>query len=222
MDYDRRWPGQFRELARRLSGIAPRARVEHIGSTAVPGCAAKPIIDVSVGLPPGCRFGADEARAIGLEFRSVHPYSALFALSDGDGRRIAHVHVRALGSESEIRDLRFRDYLRAHPRATRAYVAAKRRILSTRSLVGDYTRAKEPFIEGLSGAIRRWADETRWNPRGTKPAKPRLARPGRRTGGRERGAARSPARGPRRGTGSPSGPRRGRGGASSSVPGSRR
>jgi GrpB-like predicted nucleotidyltransferase (UPF0157 family) len=162
--YDPEWPLQFERLRKRLSSILPTARIEHVGSTAVPGCEAKPIIDVSVGLAPGTALRVDDARSAGLEFRSIEPQGAVFGVY-GKGRvRLANVHVRYRDSEAEIRDLLFLDFLRAHPEVVRDYVQVKRRTLAAGKTGRNYTDAKAPFIEGLEPRIRRWARRARWTP----------------------------------------------------------
>jgi GrpB-like predicted nucleotidyltransferase (UPF0157 family) len=164
--YDPEWPNQFEWLRKRLKLILPTARIEHVGSTAVPGCEAKPIIDVSVGLAPRTRLRVDEARSIGLEFRSVSPESSLFAATGHDGSRTAHVHVNPRDDEAELRVLRFRDFLRVHPEVVRDYVEVKRRALATGKTGGNYTNTKAPFIEGLEPRVRRWARRRSWTPGG--------------------------------------------------------
>jgi GrpB-like predicted nucleotidyltransferase (UPF0157 family) len=129
--YDPEWPREFERIRRHLHSLLPTARVEHVGSTAVPGCEAKPILDLSVGLAPGTRLRVDNAQSIGLEFRSVSPESSLFVATGRDGRRIAHVHVNPRNSGAELDFLRFRDYLRAHPNVARAYAQTKRRALAS-------------------------------------------------------------------------------------------
>ncbi|HEV2318091.1 MAG TPA: GrpB family protein [Thermoplasmata archaeon] len=162
--YDPSWPSQFESLRSRIVQALPDARVEHIGSTAVPGCAAKPIIDISVGLAPGSSVRDATFRAAGLTFRSLQPYSLVFAIDHPDGNRWANVHVRYQGSESELNDLRLRDFLRVHAEAVRAYVEAKTSA-ATASVDGrEYTRTKAPFIERLRGEVRRWAEATGWSP----------------------------------------------------------
>lgn len=125
---------------------------------------AKPIIDISLGLPPGVRLRVDAARAIGLEFRSVSSESTHFVLRDGAGRHVAHVHVNPLDSEPELRLLRFRDFLRMHPDVAGEYAATKRAILAATRVREGYTEAKSPFIRGLEDRIRSWAARTRWAP----------------------------------------------------------
>lgn len=163
-EYDPNWPSRFEVLRSAILREIPDARVEHIGSTAVPGCAAKPIIDISLGLVPGSSVRDAVFRAAGLTFRSIRPYSVVFAVNHPDGTRVANVHVRYRETEAELRDLRFRDFLRSHPEVVQSYVEAKRQAIAASREAVDYTRAKAPFIEALEGDVRRWAEETHWTP----------------------------------------------------------
>jgi dephospho-CoA kinase len=162
--HDARWAHDYRIVRARLRTILPNARIEHVGSTAIPDCAAKPIIDVSVGLGPGTRLRIDAARSIGLEFRSVSPESTHFVFRDKNGRHVAHVHVNSRNSEAELKLLRFRDFLRSHPDSVREYVLVKHRILAARGGWTRYTEAKEPFFRGMDSRVRDWARRTRWTP----------------------------------------------------------
>jgi GrpB-like predicted nucleotidyltransferase (UPF0157 family) len=164
VSYDPGWGEGFRVLRARLRKILPKARIEHVGATSVRGCAAKPIIDVSVGLGPGTRLRIDAARSIGLEFRSVSPESTHFVFRDKNGRHVAHVHVNSRNSEAELKLLRFRDFLRSHPDSVREYVLVKHRILAARGGWTRYTEAKEPFFRGMDSRVRDWARRTRWTP----------------------------------------------------------
>jgi GrpB-like predicted nucleotidyltransferase (UPF0157 family) len=166
--YDPGWAAAFRVVRDRLRRVLPKARIEHVGSTAIPGSEAKPILDVSVGLAPGSRLRVDAARSIGLEFRSVSPESAHFVVRDRRGRHIVHVHVNPRDSEAELRLIRFRDYLRAHPDAVQEYAEVKRRAPATTRGRERYTEAKGPFIRGLEGHVQRWARTTAWAPGRTR------------------------------------------------------
>jgi GrpB-like predicted nucleotidyltransferase (UPF0157 family) len=131
--------------------------MEHIGSTSVVGCWAKPLIDVSVGLPGRGSVHVDDAKAAGLEFRMVRPGSTVFRLSGPTGLTLGFVHVRGRDSEPERGDLLFRDYLRTHPGTVKEYSRLKRRLAGAMTVRGDYSRAKTPFIERVQGKARRWA-----------------------------------------------------------------
>ena len=126
---DPAWPDRFEEWRVRLRATLGEAavRIEHVGSTSVPGLTAKPILDIQVSVSDL----ADEdgyvapLEAVGLQLRSrdaVHRYFRPFP-----GRpRDVHVHVCAAGSRWESEHLLFRDYLRGHRDARDQYAAAKR------------------------------------------------------------------------------------------------
>ena len=169
--YDARWPALFAEEAQRLRALLPAAligRIEHFGSTAVPGLAAKPIVDMLVEV----RSMADVAQAIapilqaaGYEFfwrareRDLPGIAyTWFIRRDADGVRTHHIHFLEPGS-SEWERLRFRDYLRAHPEEAAAYGELKRRIAAEHP--DDrraYARAKTGFV---ARAMRRARAEAR-------------------------------------------------------------
>jgi len=159
--YDDSWPERFAEISALIRPAAPDARIEHIGSTSIPGCSAKPLIDVSVALPPGTALDTEAASACGLVFRAVNPEATLFAIYGPLGMRLANVHVRYADSPSELWDLVFRDFMRGHPKDVVAYGEMKCQAV----VAGDraaYSRAKVPFIESISPRIHKWASDNRW------------------------------------------------------------
>ncbi len=164
--YDPAWPGLFeRERALVLGAIGRYARlVEHIGSTAVPGLAAKPIIDIMVGLDriedsAGCilpieGLGYEYVR----EFEVTMPHRRYFRKLEG-GRETHHIHMVELTHEFWRRLLLFRDVLRSRPDIAREYEALKRSLAVRHANdVEAYTEAKTPFIrtvEKQTDAIQR-------------------------------------------------------------------
>jgi len=159
VDYDPDWPTRFEEEAARLRGLIGAegiGRIEHIGSTAVPGLAAKPIVDLMVEVPDYevvARRIAPRLERAGYEYlwRPVGPGSpevdyAWFIRRDAEGRRTHHVHMVPPGSPYWDR-VTFRDHLIAHPEIARVYGALKRRAAAEHG--GDrraYARAKGRFI----------------------------------------------------------------------------
>jgi len=153
--YDSRWPARFEAEARRLrAGLGDLAdRIEHVGSTAVPGLAAKPVIDIQVSLPDLSR--EDECRArlaeLGYTFTRIPlPYHHRPACWP----HTHHVHLRASGSYDELRVLRFRDWLRTHPEDRAAYEALKRALAegadpSTAAGRARYSDAKTAFVRRI-------------------------------------------------------------------------
>jgi GrpB-like predicted nucleotidyltransferase (UPF0157 family) len=153
---DPRWPAAFQRLAAELrAALGEEAvAVEHVGSTAVPGLAAKPILDLAVGLAPG----ADPDRAVaklaplGWEFRGDKGTEGglLLVLEDRPAHRVAHLHVVGHGDARWRRYLALRDRLRADPAARAAYARLKQRLAAR--FAGDrraYTAAKAAFIAQL-------------------------------------------------------------------------
>jgi GrpB-like predicted nucleotidyltransferase (UPF0157 family) len=164
--YDPDWPGQYarwRELLVRALDTAA-LRVEHVGSTAIPGLAAKPVIDVQVSVVDV----ADEARylpaleAAGMQLRSTDDVHRFLRPLPGQPRNV-HIHVCAIGGWWEREHPLFRDYLRAHPAARDAYAGAKR--AAVRTWHDDrwaYTEAKTGIILDILDAAETWAATTRW------------------------------------------------------------
>lgn len=147
--YDARWPAAFaieRDAILRACGGVIRA-VHHVGSTSIPGIAAKPVIDI---LPVLLRhedgLGCVEAMtALGYEARGEAGIRGRHFFRKGDPRS-HHVHMFADGHPEIGRHLRFRDYLRAHPDEARAYESLKR-ALAARFVTDTrgYADAKDEF-----------------------------------------------------------------------------
>ena len=129
VDYDDEWPDRFHRwrqvLSSELGDVA--LRVEHVGSTSVPGLVAKPIIDVQVSVVDVDNEAAyvPPIEAVGLQLRSRDNLHRYFRPFVGEPRHV-HVHVCSAGSAWEREHLVFRDYLRVHSDARDAYSRAKR------------------------------------------------------------------------------------------------
>ena len=155
-EYDPLWPALFEEL--RAPVVAALGNlvvtVEHVGSTAVPGLAARPIIDMDVVVPSV----ADIPEAIGrlAHLGYVHQgdlgIPGREAFTSPAGKPGHHLYVVAVGSEEYRRHRSFRDYLLTHPDEARAYEALKKaaalRFVDDRAA---YTEAKSPFIQAAMG-----------------------------------------------------------------------
>ena len=162
VDYDPQWPILFEEEKVRIIGVIGHAvvAVEHIGSTAVPGLGAKPIIDITVAV----HRLADAQDCIlplqGLDYEYVPEYEAempdrRYFRKGPPGARTHHLHMVELATDFWERHLLFRDYLRTHPEEARQYEQLKRdlaaRFDSDRS---GYTEAKTSFIRSVEEKAR--------------------------------------------------------------------
>ncbi len=170
--YDPAWPDDARRIINRLKmACGPKAlRVDHIGSTAVPGMDAKDVIDVQVtvesldvadeladtlaaaGYPriEGITSDVPHDSDTGLWRKRIH--------GAADPGRPANVHLRVDGWPNQQFALLFVDWLTANPGVRDDYLAAKRKALGAT----DYVDAKEPWFLDAYGRARAWADATGW------------------------------------------------------------
>ncbi len=152
--YDPAWPVMFeREAAAIGAALGDLAvRIEHVGSTSVPGLAAKPVIDIQVSvvsLTPRTPI-VDALAGIGYRHQ-IDPIEAeheYFSLGyEPDAPRKVHIHVCEVGSTWERRHLAFRDFLRSHSDAAATYESLKRRLAEQHPRdVYTYTDGKTAFI----------------------------------------------------------------------------
>ncbi len=152
--YDPRWPAMFEEEAALLHRILGEVAVQvhHIGSTSVPGLAAKPIIDILLEVTSLDALDVvnDAMRAIGYEPRGERGIPRRRYFPKGGLDRTHQVHAFAAGDEHVIRHLAFRDYLRAHPETAREYGELK--IAVARECDNDierYCEGKDAYVKAV-------------------------------------------------------------------------
>lgn len=171
VDFQSEWPALFAEIGGRLRAeLGERAlRIDHIGSTAVSGLAAKPVIDIQVSvvdLEPVAIYRASLERA-GFAHRADNPDRTKRYFREQPGNRRTHVHVRRAGSFSEQFALLFRDFLRSHPYHAVSYGELKRSLAAQFARPEqrlEYVRAKGPFIWNTIRLADEWAQATAWEP----------------------------------------------------------
>jgi GrpB-like predicted nucleotidyltransferase (UPF0157 family) len=175
--YSRHWPAAFEAMARKIRAAlgAEALRIDHIGSTAVPGLPAKNVIDIQVAVAD--LGAADALAAAGFRpFAGVledhrppgddHPeaeWSKRLFVEPPDERR-ANVHVRILGHANQRYALLFRDYLRLHPATAEAYAELKRRLAALMPDTNTYADVKDPAVDLIALAADDWAAATDWEP----------------------------------------------------------
>ncbi len=162
LPYDAAWAEAFREEAARLAAVfgAEAVAIHHIGSTAVPGLCAKPIIDILVEVRVLAAVDAlnEALRARGYDPRGEHglPGRRYFVKRRG-GVRTHHVHVFAAGSPDVARHLAFCAYLRVHPEEAQAYGALKRRLAREHPEdIESYVQGKGTFVRALERRACAW------------------------------------------------------------------
>ncbi|HEV2808891.1 MAG TPA: GrpB family protein [Acidimicrobiales bacterium] len=163
--YRATWVGSFEEHRRRISetlGSVAR-RVDHIGSTAVVGLAAKPIIDIqiSVGDVEDEPSYLDSLVAAGYRLRVRELGHRMFRTPELD----VHVHVCGAGSAWERRHLLLRDWLRHSQDDREAYAALKLGLQQQDwETMNDYADAKNTLITAMTYRAEEWALASRWSP----------------------------------------------------------
>jgi GrpB-like predicted nucleotidyltransferase (UPF0157 family) len=159
--YDLQWPAAFEAEAMRLKVTGAFVRLHHMGSTAIPGMLAKPIIDI---LAEAETLDAVDSAAprladLGYEARGEYGIAGrrYFRRHDAAGFRTHHLHVYEVGSAQIERHLMLRDYLLAHPVKAEAYAAFKRALIAGEVGAGlSYAAGKVDFVECLNDEARAW------------------------------------------------------------------
>lgn len=155
VEHDARWAERFRglsaEIAAVLEPLGVDARIAHVGSTAVPGLRAKPILDVAVGLGSDVETAqlVDAFAQVSLEFQGdLGDFGGLFFTCEpSQGFSIANVHVVEQGNFQWSCYLLFRDELRANESLRRDYGALKTSLAV--DFANDrlgYSQAKSEFV----------------------------------------------------------------------------
>ncbi|QTE30369.1 GrpB family protein [Pengzhenrongella sicca] len=157
VDYDDAWPDRFEVLADRVRQALGRGvrRLEHIGSTSVPGLAAKPIIDMLLVVDDV----QDEAafvpalKGAGFELRVREPGHRMFRTPERD----MHLHVYAVGRPETSDYLDLRDWLRVSSEDRTLYESVKRRLAQQQwADMNDYADAKTDVVLDILNRARLW------------------------------------------------------------------
>ncbi|MFK7824153.1 MAG: GNAT family N-acetyltransferase [Oligoflexales bacterium] len=178
-EYDSNWPQVFDDIRQSIIEISPVILpIEHIGSTAVPNLAAKPVIDMQVGVEDFKQISRLKSRLenLGLEFvngvdRDHVPFEELEFASSGWEKRFfrgeisefrVNVHIRIFGNPNWRFALLFRDFLRANEKALMAYEQVKRRLSELCIASGIYAYTKDPVCDLIYLQAEEWATKTNW------------------------------------------------------------
>jgi len=175
------WPVQAARLVERIAlALGERAvAVDHIGSTSVPGLVAKDVIDLQVSVrrledadelefvEALQRMGFPRVEAVDHdEPKPDRPDLALWRKrfhGSADPGRVAHIHVREVGSAGWRYALLFRDWLRADAGAREDYARVKRQLVGSAATTTDYAESKEPWFTQVWPRAEAWARHTGWD-----------------------------------------------------------
>lgn len=175
---DESWPTQYEKIAQAVGELLGETaqRIDHIGSTSVPGLPAKDILDmqVTVGTEPELDAVAERMVAADWDLRPPrrdHPVPGLPTddlqwvkrmVREPMYRRRVNLHIRVAGRANQRYALLFRDYLRSHPETAASYGAFKRQAAALQLDVPDYTDLKDPVCDLIYLPAEEWAARTGW------------------------------------------------------------
>jgi GrpB-like predicted nucleotidyltransferase (UPF0157 family) len=166
--YDPEWPARFESWRRKLAAaLGPVARrIDHFGSTSVPGLPAKPVIDIQVSVDDMNHeeLYVPQIESLGVQLRSRDDDHRFFRPFAGRPREV-HIHVCNLGSEWARKDLLFAAYLRHDTGARMEYLRGKTQAAA--DWADDriaYTEAKNEVIHSIAVRAEEWARKGGWTP----------------------------------------------------------
>jgi len=177
--YKSSWTHEFREIASVLRlGLGKLAlRIDHIGSTSVPGLAAKDVIDIQITvmtldqelLSAMLALGYSQPEGIWRDHRPAHASESeaewqKWLFNPPPHQRRTHTHVRVQERANQRFALLFRDYLRSHPATAEAYAELKRRLAQHLADQRMYPEVKDPAVDLIYLAAEEWATSTHWQP----------------------------------------------------------
>jgi GrpB-like predicted nucleotidyltransferase (UPF0157 family) len=163
--HDPAWAARFREEADVLRATIGRwvtGGIHHIGSTAVPGLDAKPIIDIAVGVESleASRPCIDLLGEIDYLYSPYRGEVMHWFCKPDPARRTHHLHLLPTGSARLADEIVFRDYLRTHPARAAGYGDLKRQLAAEHTEDREaYTAAKAGFVESVTAAAHIWRAE---------------------------------------------------------------
>jgi GrpB-like predicted nucleotidyltransferase (UPF0157 family) len=178
LPYQERWPSEFKAIASALrAGLGSLAvRIDHIGSTAVPGLAAKDIIDIQISVDSLSDQVLHAMSALGYTktdiYRDHRPALAAGGEAEWEKwlfkppslQRRTNTHMRVIGRANQRYPLLFRDYLRLHPATAESYAELKRRLAQNLADPETYPDVKDPAVDLIIQAAEEWAAAVHWLP----------------------------------------------------------
>jgi GrpB-like predicted nucleotidyltransferase (UPF0157 family) len=157
-EYDPAWPRRFEQLRREYAAAmaadgVPVVAIEHVGSTAVPGLAAKPVIDCDIVVAEKDVAAGSRALA-GLGFTPLGELGIPLRWAFKEPKRLAgtNTYLVVAGSLSLRNHLAVRDILRADPDLRERYAAVKKRAGATAADIDAYGRAKNAMVQEILAA----------------------------------------------------------------------
>ncbi len=172
-EYQPTWPAEFELIRSALQGTLGTLamRIDHIGSTAVPGLGAKDVIDIQVTVRELAPQLKNRLIQSGYQYREAITHDHVppgadedprlwekYLFTQPEGQRRANIHLRVAGNPNQTYPLLVRDYLRAHPNSARSIERIKREIAKRRpDDLEAYYKLKDPITDLIWEAALEWS-----------------------------------------------------------------
>ena len=157
-EYDPQLPGVFENLKRLIQGATGASEIEHVGSSSIPGVGGRNVLDVAVPVAPAEQHQAKQALLdLGFEDAQFPHYLPVLVGQIPHEERVYPILLYIVAPDAPVLKewIAFRDYMRSHAEAARAYDSTKRDAIASGRVVGDnYQDAKTPFIVSIVEQLR--------------------------------------------------------------------
>ena len=178
LPYNSTWPDEFQRMGAILRQVLgdQAFRINHIGSTSVPGLAAKDIIDVQISVAAlipsieSAMFAHGFTRRVNIDHDHQPPSMTTnpaqwtkWLFHEPEGYRLCNLHMRIAGRANQRYALLFRDYLRAHLLAAQAYAQVKMALAARHADdIAYYYDIKDPVCDIIMAGAEGWAQQHQW------------------------------------------------------------
>ena len=161
VSYDPNWKDMYKEESEKIKNVLSDIIIDihHVGSTAIPGIKAKPVIDILVEVKD--IEGVDQynykMRELGYEVMGEYGIPKRRFFRKGGNKRTHHIYIFKVGNEEIERHINFKEYMIAHPDKGQEYSKLKEKLANKYTYdVENYTNGKSDFIKGIDRKAKLW------------------------------------------------------------------
>jgi GrpB-like predicted nucleotidyltransferase (UPF0157 family) len=161
VSYNSNWKKMYKEESEKIKNVLSDIIIDihHIGSTAIPGIKAKPVVDILVEVEDieGVNQYNHKMKELGYEAMGEYGIPKRRFFRKGGNNRTHHIHVFQLGNKEIERHINFKEYLIAHPKKAREYSKLKEKLANKYNYdVENYTNSKSDFIKEIDKKAKLW------------------------------------------------------------------
>lgn len=171
VSHDPHWLDRFKQEADKIANALKKylKAIHPIGSTAIPGMPAKPVIDILIELESldDMQMVAKQLSSLGFEkiSRQIIPHRSFFSYRDEQGERFINLHIYERGDPQVARHINFRDYLTHHPADAHTYAELKKHLaIQFQEDINQYVLGKDKLVQAIDLKAKQWAAKHQHHP----------------------------------------------------------